>query len=53
MDDAGLPDDMAALQAYIGSYKTYSIPSEITQEEIEASLRDFHEKSGMSGGAEQ
>jgi methyl-accepting chemotaxis protein len=39
-------NDMAALQAYIGSYKTYSIPSEITQDEIESSLRDFHERSG-------
>lgn len=43
-------NDMAALQAYIGSYKTYSIPSEITQEEIESSLRDFNEKSGREGG---
>jgi methyl-accepting chemotaxis protein len=45
-------NDMAALQAYIGSYKTYSIPSEITQEEIESSLREFQEKSTVSEAAE-
>ena len=44
-------NDMAALQAYIGSYKTYAIPSEITQDEIESSLRDFHERS--STGTEE
>ena len=44
-------NDMAALQAYVGSYKTYAIPSEITQEEIEQSLRDFSRQS--EPGAEE
>jgi len=43
-------NDMAALQAYIGSYKTYAIPSEITQEEIESSMRDFQARGSIGGG---